>query len=52
MSNWLDKKRFFQRLPKIIRGCLLAYTIDEVKRIVYVHYLIDPTQDTKARKYR
>ena len=37
---------------KVIMGCVLLYRIDEVKKIVSVFDIVDPRQDTKARKYR
>jgi len=37
---------------KVIQGCILAYRIDEVNKKVYVFDIVDPTQDTIARKYR
>ena len=37
---------------KVIKGCLLAYTIDKKSKTVYVFDIVDPTMDTTVRKYR
>jgi len=47
----LSGKKVPSGYAKIVNGHFLIYRVDTAKKVVYVVRVIDPTQDTNARKY-